>query len=922
VTGREIPAGSREPPAGPRAWLPIAALFALGAGVRALRFWAPFATPWPWDDAATGLQAMLVLRGRFPVHFLSVETTGAATAYPLAAWFALAGESPGAHDVFAYLVGLLLLASGYLVARRLLSPRGALLTLAILAVPPLPLAARSLEGAFIYQGLLILGNLSIVGLDQLFFRGPPRQRLILVLGILAGLGWWITPLMVLFVVPFALLALRTGLVRRARAGLYLLGFVLGSLPVWIYEWQFFPSAFWKPATGLLDSLGQLPARALDLMTFGPFVLGVDSAAGSFSGRQAVIVALTILGGLAVVWAAVRGRRDAAWMIGLPGARPPNGLLILWPIAIAQVAVVLASPHLAGGGRYLLPLYAVVPCWMGGMLASVWRTRRSLGLGIVAVYLGIQLWLNWAASLGGTPAEGWRWRARLAPVAPVISALETEGRHGAYLMRLPSTAPWEVSYLTGLRVMLAEPFREAVSFLSMEVDAEEAPPFVLPAADGVLLDRLRGSLEALGLAVSERMAGEFAVVSARVAGNTGFRPLPPDGWTVTASIRSSAAPLLLDGDASTGWSTGAVQAPGQALTLDLGREDVVSRLDLLALDWQEVPAGFRVDASLDGSVWTTVRAVPSYWGPLFFSEHHAFLKVRRGRVQAAFPPTRLRWIRIVQTGTSDRAWAAREIFLYGPGPPWPPPPQAGALAAALRREGVRAAYANHWLSARIARESGQAIRVLESNHNLDHGRRFPAAREDAFRAEPGYAIVVGSDADGAAIRAALRAQGIAWRETMAGPYALLVVVQPGRPLSHLDRRGWTVQGSVGGDPAAAAPNGRRATRWSVSEPVPPDAVFTLDLGAPRRIGGIRVLPGTRSGGPTGYGVEGSRDGATWEPIRPLAWAGPLYWTGSELLRHGGEEWTVTFPRVEARYLRLRPAGPVAHDWIIRKIEGLE
>ena len=664
------------------------------------------------------------------------------------------------------------------------------MTLAILAVPPLPLAARSLEGAFIYQGLLILGNLSIVGLDQLFFRGPPRQRLILVLGILAGLGWWITPLMVLFVVPFALLALRTGLVRQARAGLYLLGFVLGSLPVWIYEWQFFPSAFWKPAGGLLDSIGQLPARAFDLLTFGPFVLGVDSAAGSFSGRQAVIVALAILGGLAVAWAAVRGCRDAAWMIGLPRARPLNGLVILWPIAIAQVALVLASPHLAGGGRYLLPLYAVVPCWMGGMLASMWRTRRSLGLGTVAVYLGIQLWLNWAASLGGTPAERWRWRARLAPVAPVIRALETEGRHGAYVMRLPSTAPWEMSYLTGFRVTLAEPFREAVaSFLSMEVDAEEAPPFVLPAADGVWLDRLRGSLEGLGLAVSERMAGEFAVLSMRVAGSTGFRPLQPDGWTVTASIRSSAAPLLLDGDASTGWSTGAVQSPGQAVTLDLGREDVVSRLESCsALDWQEVPAGFRVDASLDGSAWTTVRAVPGYWGPLFFSEHHAFLKVRRGRVRG--PPADPSPL---DPDRPDRHRRPRVGGARG----LPLRPRASVAVASAGRSAGRGSPAGGRpgrvceprLSARIARESGQAIRVLESNHNLDHGRRFPAVREDAFRAEPGHAIVVGSDADATAIRAAFRAQGIAWRETMAGPYALLVVVQPGRPPARLDRRGW-------------------------------------------------------------------------------------------------------------------------------------
>ena len=419
-----------------------------------------------------------------------------------------------------------------------------------------------------------------------------------------------------------------------------------------------------------------------------------------------------------------------------------------------------------------------------------------------------------------------------------------------------------------------------------------------------------------------MAGEFAVLSMRVAGNSGFRPLQPDGWTVTASIRSSAAPLLLDGDASTGWSTGAVQSPGQAVTLDLGREDVVSRLDLLALDWQEVPAGFRVDASLDGSAWTTVRAVPGYWGPLFFSEHHAFLKVRRGRVQAAFPPTRLRWIRIVQTGTADRAWAARESSSTAPGlrgrrlrrpERWPRLSGGRASRPPMRTTG----------SPPASRASpGRPFACSSRTTTWTTAAGFRRSGRTRFAPSPGHAIVVGSDADAAAIRAAFRAQGIAWHETMAGPYALLVVVQPGRPPSRLDRRGWTVQGSVGGAPAAAAPDGHRGTRWSASEPVPPDAVFALDLGAPRRIGGIRVIPGTRSGGPTGYGVEGSPDGATWEPIRPLAWAGPLYWTGWELLRHGGEEWTVTFPRVEVRYLRLRPAGLIAHAWIIRKIECLE
>ena len=102
-------------------------------------------------------------------------------------------------------------------------------------------------------------------------------------------------------------------------------------------------------------------------------------------------------------------------------------------------------------------------------------------------------------------------------------------------------------------------------------------------------------------------------------------------------------------------------------------------------------------------------MPEYWGPLFFSEHHPFLRVRRGRVQAIFPPVRARHLRIVQTASvPHHSWSARELFVYGPGGPRPPVPRAGELTAALRREGVSFVYASHWLSARVKVESRGAI----------------------------------------------------------------------------------------------------------------------------------------------------------------------------------------------------------------------
>jgi F5/8 type C domain len=890
----------------------VAALFLLGAGVRALRFGAPFATPWHWDEVATGIQALLVLRGSFPVHFLNLETTGGLAAYPLAVWFAVVEPSPAAHDVFAYLAGLLMLSSGYLVAQRLLPPRAALLSLAVLAVPALPLAARSVEGTFTYQPLLILGNLSVVATDALFFRGAPRARLVLMLGVLAGLGWWITPLMLVFMTPFVALTLRTGLVRRACALLYPLGFVLGSLPVWLYESQHFPSGLWSSGEGLFAVSQPFLLRAADLLrTDWPIILGADVRAWPLPGQGVIIGGLVTLGTVAVVWAGIRDHRAVAWTIGATRGRPPNGLVILWVVAATNVVLVLASPHGTGEGRYLLPLYAVLPCWIGEMLSRIWDRRGSLGGMVLAIYLAIQLGLNWTASFGGTPHEQRRWRPLEQLVTPLVRALDEAGVRGTYLTG--GLMPREVPYHSGLRVITVHPWGEQIPPLAWEVDAESAPPFAVPSSDRSRLDALRAGLRGLGLVVGERPAGPFTLVTAREDDPTGFRSLATDGWEVTANPRNPAARLLIDRDASTGWNTGEPQAPGQQVTLDLGQERLVSRVDLLAIDWQEVPAAFRVE----------VRDVPAYWGPLFFSEHHAFLRVRRGRVQAVFPPVRSRFVRIVQTGTSPHEWAGRELFVYGPGLPRPSLPPEGALAAALRREGVRFVYASPWLSARIRAESRGAIGALESNLYVDPNglRDPPPERLEHFRPNRGRALVIGSDTDADTLRATLRAYGVEWREAHAGPYPVLVFVRRRPAPRPLVPDGWTAQATANAAEAFRAVDGRRQTRWSAGRRPDADARFTVDLARPRRIQGIRVVPGSNAGGPTAYIVEGSLDGSTWRRLEPETWAGPLFWSGSELLRNGGEEWAVTFPATEVRYVRLRPDGISGGPWVIDEIECL-
>jgi hypothetical protein len=325
-------------------------------------------------------------------------------------------------------------------------------------------------------------------------------------------------------------------------------------------------------------------------------------------------------------------------------------------------------------------------------------------------LAFHLWSNWAVTLGRAPRATPRWAPLHAAVRPLTDWLATRGIRHVYWAPDSSIMAYEFSYLTRMRVIAAHLWAESVVQHAHAVDADAGPPIVTTANR---LEALRAGLRALSLVLEETPVGEFVVVQARPARSLGFEAIAPASWRVTTSHRPHEAIHLADRDAGTGWSTGQRQAPGQWLLVDLGRDETVARVDLLATESREVPAGFHVSVSRDGAQWEETVSVPRYWGPLFRSGSHPFLKVRRGRVQAAFEPRPARFVRVALTGdSSPHAWSAREVFVYRPAAPRAGSLGAGELAAGLRREGVRFVYADHWQSAQVRVESGEAIGALE------------------------------------------------------------------------------------------------------------------------------------------------------------------------------------------------------------------
>ena len=130
---------------------------------------------------------------------------------------------------------------------------------------------------------------------------------------------------------------------------------------------------------------------------------------------------------------------------------------------------------------------------------------------------------------------------------------------------------------------------------------------------------------------------------------------------------------------------------------------------------------------------------------------------------------------------------------------------------------------------------------------------------------------------------------------------------------MSRQGWTATASENNAESRLGIDGHGRTRWVSRSPAGPGLTFAVDLGAVRRVRAVELRPAQAD-----LRLEGSTGGTEWIPIGPVHWAGPIFWTGWELLRAGDQKWAVSFSPVDLRYLRLRPQQAASSPWAIEEL----
>ncbi len=876
--------------------------------------WRYLCAPLSNENLMTAFMAQGLQEGRFPFFFYGQNWMGGYDAFILAPLFALFGPSPWVLKALAPVITLATLVLVHRLLARMLSPRGVMVGLAFVALPPATALFWAGYANLHYPLAVFFGALLMLLSLGLGERHTWPAGMAGAWGLVAGAAFYTNFQSVVFLAPAGLYLLltRPGQVIRPRnLGLLLLGFLLGAAPLIYYNynqgWPHLGQAGSLELSALGANLRALIFNAL------PMCLGFNTPA---SGGHLTPNSPWFVLYLAVLALLLWG----SWRL-LKGGLAHRRLWLPLAVGLCNLAVLVASHfgnRLASGLlAYLLPfIWLFLPfAWAGlGEGLARWGVRPLFILALLLV-------LNNAAAYPGFNRAGYgvlcrsgRHLRSLDNYRASVEALRRAGMHHVY-----TTVDSPIlNFLAGGDPVFSDPWAERYATASFRVDAATDAAF--------WTNKLGGGFQLLGVPHQRRRlrGRELAYAFREPPGSS--RMLPRQKWRARELGGRELGRRLSDGTLTTSFRTPGPARAGQGFTLDLGSEQVVGGVSLIPAYFPEMPAGLRVEgAGADGRFFP-LRQGRGYWGPFYLSGPHPVLKARHGRVESYFPPRRLRFLRFTHLGSSRGTWSVAEVLAWGPARDGEQPVDwgraRGAVLSLVRAHAPRLVLADTWAAALIALEFAGRVDTVPGNATLDDfGRRGPDYRGPLLLQDrPGEALLV-RRRQGQVVASALERAGIAFSRFDQGIMCLFML--QGRRLGReLEIR----EASSPLDPAMARrlPGGLEGRqRWGTRRAQRPGDSLTLDLGRVVEMGWVeldnRDFPGDY---PRGLKALVSREGRQWREVA-LHFSAPLCFSGQVVLNCPGRRNLYRLARpLEGRYLRLVcTAGDPAFWWSVQGVRIL-
>lgn len=371
------------------------------------------------DEAVVGLMARHILEGELPVFFWGQNHMGALEAYLTAGMFALFGSSALVLKLTVFSLFLIFLFVHLQLAEEVSQSRwSAWMATICVGISPAFLTVWSLKSRGGYMSLLLFGTISLLIAVRLLKKESNRKLKLLLLGASTGIAFWSHFAAVTYAIPIGLILVwrfRAELLRYAWLGG--IGFFIGSLPVWAYN-------FLHPFVSASRPIGRRAAIIEDFEnifeTGLPILLGGRapwSPSDGYLPYLGVFLVLIFVGAF-------------VWMVGgqLKARDPSVCLLLLFAFMYPLFVVGGGAGFFMLEPRYLIPLYSVAYIIL---FMALPRPKTSLGVLFLLISLNVYSSLTLKHDEFAIPGY-------TQPLGPLIEYLKSE--HVRYVY-----APYWIAY---------------------------------------------------------------------------------------------------------------------------------------------------------------------------------------------------------------------------------------------------------------------------------------------------------------------------------------------------------------------------------------------------------------------------------------------------------------------------------------------
>jgi hypothetical protein len=880
------------------------------------------------DETTVGIMSLRVLSGDFPVFFFGQNFMGSLEAFLGGTLFHLFNASPRVLVFMPVFFSLLFLFLLYSFSQKIFDSSIAMISTWVLAIPPFFLLIWSHEVRIHYHLVNFFGGFLLLISHRLSYSRVSVEQtrlLFLLLGLIAGLAWWTNYLIVVYILPiglFLFLKDKKILFRKDFWGL-LFFFLLGSLPLWIYNLlHHFPIAQIIHAGGTNQPITYLKEFFVNAF---PILLGFLPPLGDdyFDLASYLIIGSMFLMGVCFYIYRFRQAINPLLRLRLPQTKGGEILIFIFMLNIGLNLFTHFGSRLNDNDqKYLFPLYICLPIFLAVFLMEL-RKKSSM---LLYIGLGLVITSNLAGDLrhrGWTVFDSKEYGAfkeRDRKQRQLVDFLKEKRFNRLYA----GLEGYQVALRSQGAVVSSHPYQEGCLKIADLVDGSSRPAYLSQGEDL----GFEANLKAIGGSYQKIQAPEgYLLYTDFIPPEGAYRQLSRTLWTAISNRNPLATSQAFDGNISTGWGTGTQQDRGTFFLLDFGKQEEIGKVTWFPANYRQIPTSYEIMVSLDGKNWASVVRVPEYRGPIFWSGPNPLVKIRHGRIEAVFQSQTCRFLKIQLLSKGNEPWSINELFVYAPAgqkKEYKTPfdeKETQRILSFLEGQGVRYVYADHWLSALLRVNSHWTMGAWISNAFLgDNGEDDPEAeRFDKAVLTEKVALIVEQDR-GQDLDQILVGNGYRYQKDSVAPFWVYHHFTRPEGSPYLSMKGVKVSSNVNASQAGKAVDGRKATRWTCGKPQSPGVYFEIDLGAQRTVRGCTLfLENSVDDFPRGLKLLSSMDGQTWQEL-PAMMGSELYWTGKTLIPMIGSRIYYFFPARSLRFLRLVQTGydPIFY-WSIHELK---